>query len=147
MSKVNSLHHIVINTKHRMPTLVMDNIEHLYRFIWSRINRRGSKLVRIGGIENHVHFLVDLSSSDSLADLMRDIKQLSSKWAKESGLFPKFQGWGREYFAFSVGYREKEIVIDYINNQVKHHTVYSYEEEMQHITFDEGIEFEDFMFT
>lgn len=147
MSKVNSLHHIVINTKSRVPTLDIANIEHLYRFIWSRINHRNSRLIRIGGIENHIHLLVDLSSSDSLSDLMRDVKQLSSKWARESGLFPEFQGWGREYFAFSVGYREKEIVIDYINNQRKHHMGCTYEEEMQRITLDEGIGFEDFMFT
>ncbi len=147
MSKVNSLHHIVINTKNRVPTLDIANIEHLYRFIWSRIKHRNSRLIRIGGIENHIHLLVDLSSSDSLSDLMRDVKQLSSKWARESGLFPEFQGWGREYFAFSVGYREKEVVIDYINNQRRHHMGCTYEEEMQRITLDEGIGFEDFMFT
>ena len=110
-------------------------------------NARGSKLVRIGGIENHIHFLVDLSSTDSLAELMRDIKQLSSKWAKESGLFPQFQGWGREYFAFSVGFREKEIVIEYIKNQITHHKGLTYEEEMKRITIDEGIDLEDRMFT
>ena len=147
MSKVNSLHHIVINTKHRQPTLTMNYIKNMYRFIWSRINARGSKLVRIGGIENHIHFLVDLSSTDSLAELMRDIKQLSSKWAKESGLFPQFQGWGREYFAFSVGFREKEIVIEYIKNQITQHKGLTYEEEMKRITIDEGIDLEDRMFT
>ncbi|MBQ3324786.1 MAG: transposase, partial [Muribaculaceae bacterium] len=61
--------------------------------MWSIINSRKCKLYRIGGIGNHIHMLVELSPSLSLSDLVRDIKQGSSKWAKQQVYFPMFSGW------------------------------------------------------
>lgn len=52
---------------------------------------------------------------------------------KESGLFPKFDGWGREYFAFSCSQSHRDAVIDYIKAQPEHHGATSYEEELEHV--------------
>ena len=67
MSTVNALFHIVISTKYRKMTLTSVYRKDLYRYMWSLIEEMHCKLLRIGGIENHVHILVDLSSSVSLA--------------------------------------------------------------------------------
>jgi len=45
-------------------------------------------------MEDPIHILSDLHPSVALADYIRDIKVSSSKWRKESGLFPNFKGWG-----------------------------------------------------
>ena len=75
--------------------------------------------------------LVGLSSSIALSDLVRDIKQGSSKWAKQQDYFPNFRGWGKEYGAFSCSIRDKDAIINYINNQRVHHRQKSFEQEYQ----------------
>jgi len=117
MSAVNSIYHIVINTYRREMTIPDETSEHMYRYIWSIINSRNCKLYRIGGIANHIHMLVELSPTIALSDLVRDIKQGSSKWAKQQVLFPMFSGWGKEYGALSCSVRDKERIVNYINLQ------------------------------
>ena len=65
-------------------------------------------------LHKSVHMLIELSPTIALSDLVRDIKQGSSKWAKQQVYFPQFSGWGKEYGAFSVGQREKDVVVKYI---------------------------------
>ena len=82
MSAVSSIFHVVINTYRRQMTIPDETSEHLYRYIWSIVKSRGCRLYRINGIGNHIHMLIELSSTMALSDLVRDIKQGSSKWPK-----------------------------------------------------------------
>ncbi len=84
MSKTVSLHHIVINTKNRNMTINAEHAEDMYRFITSIVKRNGCFLCRIGGIENHIHMLIDLAPTVALSHLVWDIKRSSSDWAKKS---------------------------------------------------------------
>ena len=83
MSRVVSLHHIVINTKNRKMTIPPEHAEDMYRFITSIVKRNGCFMCRIGGIENHIHMLIDLSPTVTLSHLLWDIKRSSSDWAKK----------------------------------------------------------------
>ncbi len=74
MSKVKALYHIVFCTKRRQMTISETHSEDVYRFIWNIIKESRSKLLRIGGIQNHIHLLIDLNPSIALSSLMRDIK-------------------------------------------------------------------------
>ena len=66
-------------------------------------------------------------------DVMRDIKRESSKWMKDSGLFPAFEGWGKEYFAFTCSQREAPHVKQYITNQREHHGCLDFDDEIRRI--------------
>ena len=147
MSKVVSLHHIVINTKNREMTIAAEHSEDIYRFITSIIKRNKCVLYRIGGIENHIHILVDLSPTVNLSHLMWDIKRSSSDWAKQSGLFPDFVGWGKEYAAFSVSDSHKDAVIAYIKRQREHHQQVGYDAELQRIAERNGAQWTETMLT
>lgn len=147
MSKVVSLHHIVINTKNRQMTITPEHCEDIYRFITSIIKRNSCVLYRIGGIENHIHMLIDLSPTVTLSHLMWDIKRSSSDWAKQSGLFPEFVGWGKEYAAFSISVSHKDAVVAYIKGQREHHQQVGYEDELKRITERNGIEWRDYLLT
>ena len=129
MSAVSSMYHVVINTYRRQMTIPDETSEHLYRYIWSIVKSRGCRLYRINGIGNHIHMLIELSPTIALSDLVRDIKQGSSKWAKQQVYFPQFSGWGKEYGAFSCSCRDKERIVSYIINQRQHHQMSSFEEE------------------
>lgn len=143
MSAVSSMYHVVINTHSRQMTIPDETSEHLYRYIWSIIKSRDCKLYRINGTGNHIHMLIELSPTMALSDLVRDIKQGSSKWAKQQVYFPQFRGWGKEYGAFSCGWRDKEIIINYIINQREHHKSKSFEDEYKGMVELSGIEWND----
>ena len=139
--------HVVINTYRRQMTIPDETSEHMYRYIWSIIKSRNCRLYRINGIGNHIHMLIELSPTMALSDLVRDIKQGSSKWAKQQVYFPQFSGWGKEYGAFSVGQREKDVVVNYIINQREHHKSRPFEDEYRAIIEDCGLEWNDFRLT
>ena len=139
MSKVTALYHIVFVTKNREITISQLNQEKLYRFIWSEIKSSGSSLLRIGGIPNHVHIL--LNPSIALSTLVRDIKSRSSRWMKLSGDFPLFTSWAAEYYASTISFDEKTAVIEYIKNQKEHHLGKSLDEEFGELMRGAGFDY------
>ena len=140
MSYVVQLSHIIINTKERKMVLNQDSKNDLFRYIWGIITNMKCRLYRINGIGNHIHMLVGLHQSVCLMDLMREIKRSSSIWIKEQGESPYFEGWAREYAAFSVSWENKERVINYIKNQEVHHSKVSFDEEYKAMLLDSGME-------
>ncbi len=121
MSKVCALYHIVFCTKKRKMTINFDHREDLYRFIWKEVESTHSRLIRVGGIENHVHMLVDLHPTVTLSSLMQKVKSMSSIWMSQSGYFPLFEGWAGEYYASTVSPEHKNAVVEYIKSQPLHH--------------------------
>ena len=64
-----------------------------------------------------------------ISDLVRDIKNNSSKWMNDNKLIQgKFQ-WQEGYGAFSYSHSHIENVYNYILNQEEHHKVKSFREE------------------
>ena len=147
MSAVCSLFHIVINTLGREMTIPDVASNQLYRYISSIVMSRQCRMLRINGIGNHIHLLVELSPTVCLSDLVRDIKQGSSKWAKLQPCFSQFKGWGKEYGAFSCSIRDKDRIINYIINQREHHKVTAFEDEYRQMIERSGLEWNDYRLT
>ncbi len=147
MSKVSAIFHIVINTYSRRMTIPEESKKVLYMYIHGIIKNNNCKLYRINGIGNHIHLLVDITPSISLSQLVQAIKQSSSKWLKEQSQFSAFEGWGKEYFAFSVSQPMCENVKNYIINQEKHHLKCSFEDEMKEILPHAGFEWNEYLLT
>ncbi|MCD7976844.1 MAG: IS200/IS605 family transposase [Tannerellaceae bacterium] len=137
------LYHIVFCTKHREPTLPLEHSEMLYKYIWGIIKQKNGVLYRIGGMEDHIHILSDLSPSIALAEYIRDIKRASSGWLAASALFPGFKGWAEGYGAFSYAWRDKETVLNYIRNQRIYHKQTSFEEEYRNLLNEFNIEIDE----
>lgn len=123
-------------------TIPLKYKEDLYRFLWSEIKEKNCKLLRIGGIQNHVHILVDLNPSVALTNLVRDLKSRSSGWMRKDARFVNFRGWAAEYFAVTVSPEQKDVVIQYIKNQEVHHGVCSTDEEFAVLYRSASLEYE-----
>ena len=82
-------------------------------------------------MEEHTHILIDLHPTVALADLVKVVKQSSSKWISETNYLPLFEGWASEYFACSVSPSHLEGVRRYIENQESHHDGKQYFSEME----------------
>lgn len=143
MSKVKALYHIVFCTKDRQMTIPLAYKEDLYRFIWRKLDDHSCKLLRIGGIQNHVHILLDLHPTVALSKLMQSIKGSSSNWMKSEPRFPHFDGWGKDYFACTLSPEARVPLINYIKNQETHHLAEPIDSEITTMYRYADIEYDD----
>jgi REP element-mobilizing transposase RayT len=145
MSTVRLLTHIVFATKYRQMTISEEHCEALYRFITKYLKEHNCYLKRINGIANHVHILVDIHPSISVATLVGGIKRESSVWICHSGLFPYWMGWCQGYFACSVTPKMQDKVIEYIKNQKIHHLGPTLESEYVALLKNAGMDYDGYM--
>jgi REP element-mobilizing transposase RayT len=143
MSYTKLLYHIVLRT-HRSTWAINETHEReLYGYIWGICKNLGIKLFRIGGMPDHVHLLVSIPSSISLAQYVRDLKSSSSRWLKANPHFPLFEGWSREYAGFTYAHRDKDMIANYIMRQKEHHKVKTFAEEYRAFLIENGIKLDD----
>ena len=140
MSNVKILLHIVFSTRMRKNTIPDEHSEKLYRFIWKMLNERKCILHRIYGTSNHLHMLINIHPTLSISKLMSEIKSQSSGFLKTEGSFPHFEGWGKEYFATSVSYNDKDAVVEYIKSQRIHHSKVDFFDEMNSLARNTGMD-------
>ena len=143
MSKVKALFHIVFCTKARKMTLPRAYLEELNCFITKIVKDSGSRLIRVGGIENHVHLLIDLHPSVSLSALVRDVKSLSSVWMKTDARFCLFEGWATEYYACALSPAHKDAVIEYIKGQREHHSGVRFDDELKKLHTEADVVYDE----
>ena len=55
----------------------------LFQYITGIIQNHGHKVLSINGMPDHIHILFGMRPTQSLADLMQDIKGDSSKWINQ----------------------------------------------------------------
>ena len=99
----------------------------------------GAFVYRIGGMPDHVHILVDITSKMALSDFVKRLKQESSYLLKKDSSFSNWNGWGEGYGAFTYSVSEVPVVIEYINNQKEHHKKVSFIEEYRQWLIEMGV--------
>ena len=114
--------HLVWSTKLRRPLIGSGLEERLYECIRGKCRELQCSPLAIGGVEDHVHLLVQLHPTVSVSQLVKRIKGASSRMASNEVVDPGdvFQ-WQRGYSVFSVGPRGLDAVTAYIQNQKEHH--------------------------
>lgn len=113
--------HLIWGTWNRLP-LISEQIEpRLYAALAVKCREHKCIPLKIGGVENHVHLLVKLYSTISVADLVKELKGMSSHLITHEISPGEFFKWQGSYGAVSVNPEELEIVERYITNQIQHH--------------------------
>jgi REP element-mobilizing transposase RayT len=138
-----SLHyHVVFSTKDRHPFIADDWRNRLHEYLGGLIRAADGIPESIGGTMNHVHLLVGLRATHSLASFVQDIKQTSSRWIHETIGVKNF-AWQQGYGAFTVSVSNRDAVKEYIANQAEHHRTKTFQEEYvaflqkHHVEYDE----------
>ena len=143
MSYVSSYFHCVFSTKDRRPLIPLSLSERLWPFLGGIARKHKMKAIAIGGMPDHVHVLLSMPSTLSIASALQLIKGGSSKWVHDT--FPEHQlfQWQIKYGAFGVSVSQLGKTIAYIEGQQKHHQKMSFKEEFiallkrHQITYDE----------
>jgi len=101
----------------------------LHKYISGIITNKGQKSIIVNGVQDHIHCFIGLKPSMAISDLVRDIKNNSSKYINEKGFLPgKFQ-WQEGFGAFSYAHSQIKNVYNYILNQEEHHNRKSFKDE------------------
>ncbi len=88
----------------------------------------------MGGIEDHVHLLIEAPKDIALSDLVRSIKTSGTHWLKTVDIsrFKDFE-WQKGYGAFTASLTTIEAIKNYIQNQEEHHKTRTFQEEWAQI--------------
>lgn len=134
---------VVFAVKHRESVITKNHRPELYKYITGIINNKKHKLLAINGVSDHVHILFGLNPSVALSDIVRDIKNNSSRFINEKGWISGHFEWQAGYGGFSYSRSQRPEVIRYIEDQEEHHKRGSFREEYLKILNEFEIEFSD----
>jgi REP element-mobilizing transposase RayT len=90
----------------------------MFHYLGGTARKLGATTFGVGGTADHVHMLIGLKTTHTVADLMREIKKSSSNWAVTKR--PDF-AWQSGYGAFGIRASEIPSVLNYIVRQEEHH--------------------------
>lgn len=117
--------------------------DHLYKYITAIIRNNDHKLLQINGMPDHVHILFGFRPVQSLSDLMKQVKQDSSKWVNQSRHTNYRLSWQEGYGAFSYSKSQLPRVINYIQNQQEHHKTRTFREEYLALLETHGVDYDE----
>jgi len=121
-------YHCVFSTKNRERWFAEDFQPKLHVYLGGSVNQLNAQSLIVGGVEDHVHLLFSMKTTENVADLIRQLKAVSSGWIKAE-LGRSVFAWQEGYGAFTVSVPDIEKVRRYIANQSKHHRNKSFQEE------------------
>jgi putative transposase len=130
----------IFAVKYRIGVVQSSWKNELYKYITGITQKNKHRLLVINGMPDHIHILIGMRPTQSISDLMQDIKGGSSKWINEKKLVKGHFEWQEGYGAFSYGKSQIKDVISYIENQEQHHSKKTFKEE--YIEFLEKFEVE-----
>ena len=135
--------HLVFAVQNR--ACVIDNRwkDDLYKYITGIVQKNEHKLLAINGMPDHIHILIGMRPTQSLSDLMQDIKGSSSRWINENRFLSTRFSWQEGYGAFSHSKSHVNRVIQYIKNQEKHHQQKTFINEFKDILDQFKVEYDE----
>ena len=135
--------HITYSTRFRRPILSKEIRPKLYAYQAGILRNLECHNVTIGGVEDHVHILCNLTKKHSSATVLEKVKRASSKWIKSlDKCFADFH-WQRGYGLFSVSPGHVEATRAYIQKQEEHHRKETFQEEFRRIAKKYGVELDE----
>jgi len=141
LSKI--LVHLIFSTKGRERMIRPPVEDELYRYMATVCETCGCHAYRIGGTEDHIHILLNLSRTRMPADLVEQVKEESSKWIKTKGPEYRAFAWQNGYGAFSIGQYQFDHVLRYIDAQKAHHRRRGFQDEFREFLMRYEVEFDE----
>ena len=115
----------------------------LYKYIAGIIQNHNHKVLQINGMPDYIHILFGMRPTQSLSDLMKQVKQDSSKWINNKGFVNGKFSWQAGYGAFSYSKNQLPNVINYIKNQEEHHKTKIFVDEYLELLNEFNIDYDE----
>jgi REP element-mobilizing transposase RayT len=131
-----NLLHIVFSTKERQRAIPEARQSRLWAYVAGICQHEGMFVHEIGGMEDHIHLLLQIPPTTALSKAISIIKANSSRWMGD-----KFS-WQQGYAAFSVSASNIPAVARYIKNQKTHHRKMGFDDEFLALLKKHGVQFD-----
>jgi len=115
------LYHIVWSVKNREDLIPKSIQGDLHKKIQDELETIRCTLHAIGNVEDHIHLLVQATTTISTADLVQKLKTTTAKFINTQTPNHHAFSWQKGYAVFSVGKPALKAVLAYVNNQEAHH--------------------------
>jgi putative transposase len=133
--------HLIFSTKDRLPFLKTKQLRtEMFSYLAGTCRNLDSPALQVGGMPDHVHILCRLAKTITIADLVRELKRESSKWAKDH--IPDF-AWQKGYGAFSLSPAHVKPADKYILGQEAHHRTVTFQDELRKLCRKYGLELDE----
>ena len=136
-----SLHyHVLFSTKERRAFLRSEWSARVHEYLGGTVRGLGGVAEAVGGVEDHVHLLVSLKTTQAPADLTRELKKASSVWISEN--FERGFSWQEGYTIFTVSWTHGQALRRYIAGQEAHHQRNSFVDELKRLLEKNGVSYD-----
>ena len=128
-------YHLVWTTKERQPLIDSKREARLYPYIVSKADSLNCIIHGINGTDNHIHVIASIPPKMAIAEFAKRIKGSSSHYLNQNFPNPTKFAWQEGYAVFSLGAKQLETAIAYVENQKIHHqqkTIISILERIEH---------------
>src|SRR5213593_2598806 len=120
---------VVFAVQGRQNLIRPERKEELHKYITGIVTRQGQKLIAIHSMPDHVHLLIGLKPDMALSDIVSDIKTGSTNHINRNRWVLGRFSWQEGFGAFSYSHSQLAEVINYIQNQEKHHARKTFRQE------------------
>ncbi len=131
--------HCVFSTKERRILVPAELKEKLWPYIAGIARMNRFKAIAVGGMRDHAHVLLSLPTTITVAKAVQLIKGGSSIWTNDH-LDDRSFDWQDGYGAFTIGISQLQTTIRYIDNQERHHTRMSFDQELRRMVERHGLQ-------
>ncbi len=113
--------HLVWATWDRLPAITPEIERRLQRLTESQFQTMGCAVLALNTLPEHVHVLISFPTTVTIADLVKQVKGISSKFVNEH-CQPEFPfKWQGSYGAFTVSRWDVDQIKNYVRHQKSHH--------------------------
>ena len=122
---------LIWRTWDRLPLIRPEIERELFRLLSNEAEGMKCTVIAVNGTEDHVHMLIRTPPTVGVADIVKQIKGVTSHWvnAQHSGPTPfKWQG---HYGAFTVSRWDVDKIADYVRKQKEHHADGNYIDDLE----------------
>ena len=131
--------HVVFSTRERRKSIPAEFRPKVWAYAAGICKKHGIFVHAIGGMEDHVHLLIQIPPSLALAKAVAAIKANSARWANEGA--NKIE-WQEGYGAFSVSVSNVPTVVRYIQSQEARHRKMSFADEFRALLKKHRVEYD-----
>ena len=131
---------MVFSTRDRAPVLSPELAARLFPYMGGIVKEIKAAALIVNGPADHVHLLLSIPATASVAEVLRVLKTNSSRWVHEQFPARKRFAWQAGYGAFTVSASRQEDVKAYIASQQEHHRKVSFQEEFLSLLKKHGLE-------
>ena len=117
--------------------------EEVFRYMAGIVKNKGQKSIIVNGVSDHVHVFVGLKPAMSVSDLIRDVKNNSSRFINENKFVKGKFSWQEGHGSFSYSHSQIEDVYNYILNQEEHHKRKTFREEYLKFLKDFNVDYDE----